>query len=113
MVKSRAQVLDQTFSALADPHRRQILDLLGTGPLSLSELATPLDISLPGVLKHVRALEDARLVETRKQGRVRSCQLTRRPLDDAARWIERRRLRWERQLDQFVRHVGAAQEASR
>jgi DNA-binding transcriptional ArsR family regulator len=98
MVKSRAPVLDRTFSALADPHRREILDLLGAGPLSLSELAAPLDMSLPGALKHVRALEEARLVETHKRGRVRTCQLARRPLDDAARWIEQRGVRWERQL---------------
>jgi DNA-binding transcriptional ArsR family regulator len=111
VVKSRAPVLDRTFSALADTHRRQILDLLGAGPLSLSELATPLEISLPGVLKHVRALEEARLVETHKRGRVRSCQLARRPLDDAARWIEQRRLRWERQLDRFAQHLEGAGEA--
>lgn len=106
-------MLDRTFSALADPHRREILDLLGSGPLSLSDLAAPLDISLPGALKHVRALEEARLVETHKRGRVRSCQLTRRPLDDVARWIEQRRVRWERQLDQFVRSVEAVQGATR
>jgi DNA-binding transcriptional ArsR family regulator len=113
MVKSRAPLLDRTFSALADPHRREILDLLGAGPLSLSELAAPLDLSLPGALKHVRALEQARLVETHKRGRVRSCQLARRPLDDAARWIEQRRVRWERQLDQFVRSVEGVQGARR
>lgn len=105
MVKSRAPVLDRTFSALADTHRRQILDLLGAGPLSLSELATPLDISLPGVLKHVRTLEEARLVETHKHGRVRSCRLAPRPLDDAAQWIDQRRERWGRRLDRFARHV--------
>jgi DNA-binding transcriptional ArsR family regulator len=108
MVQYSAAVLDRAFSALADPHRRAILDRLGGGPLSISELAAPLEMSLPGVLKHVRALEEARLVETHKQGRIRWCQLTRRPLDGASRWIEQRRVRWERQLDQFVQHVEAA-----
>jgi DNA-binding transcriptional ArsR family regulator len=72
-----------------------------------------MNISLPGILKHVRALEDARLVTTRKEGRIRTCQLTRRPLDDAARWIDQRRLRWERQLDQFARHVERVEGATR
>jgi DNA-binding transcriptional ArsR family regulator len=108
VVQFRARVLDRTFSALADSHRRQILDRLGTGPLSISSLAAPLEMSLPGVLKHVRVLEEAHLVETYKQGRVRWCQLTPRPLDQASTWIAHRRERWERQLDQFVQHVEAA-----
>ena len=94
-----SSVLDRTFSALADPHRRQILDRLGTGPVSVSDLAAPLRMSLPGVLKHVRTLEDAHLVETTKEGRTRWCQLRRRPLDDAARWIDQRRDRWDGRLD--------------
>jgi DNA-binding transcriptional ArsR family regulator len=105
--------MDRTFSALADPHRREILDRLGAGPLSISELAGPLDMSLPGVLKHVRALEEARLVETHKHGRTRWCQLTRRPLDEAAEWIEQRRVRWERRLDRFGQHVESARGATR
>jgi DNA-binding transcriptional ArsR family regulator len=98
-------VLDRTFSALADSHRRQILDRLGAGPVSISDLAGPLDMSLPGVLKHVRALEEARLVETHKEGRTRWCQLSRRPLDETARWIEERRERWSRRLDRFEQLV--------
>jgi DNA-binding transcriptional ArsR family regulator len=97
----RSQVLDRTFSALADAHRRQILDWLGDGPVSISDLALPLGMSLPGVLKHVRALEAAQLVETRKQGRTRWCRLGERPLDNAAAWIEERRTLWSRRLDRF------------
>jgi DNA-binding transcriptional ArsR family regulator len=108
-----ARALDRTFGALADPHRRQILDRLGAGPVSVSELAAPLDMSLPGVLKHVRALEEARLVETTKHGRTRWCQLSRRPLDDAAQWIEQRRLRWDRRLDRFVVDVEATSTTTR
>jgi DNA-binding transcriptional ArsR family regulator len=93
--------LDRTFSALADAHRRQILDWLGDGPVSISELAAPLGMSLPGVLKHVRALEAAQLVETRKQGRTRWCRLRERPLDGAAAWIDERRSLWARRLDRF------------
>jgi DNA-binding transcriptional ArsR family regulator len=97
----RSQALDRTFSALADAHRRQILDWVGDGPVSISDLAVPLGMSLPGVLKHVRALEAAQLVETRKQGRTRWCRLGDRPLDNAAAWIGERRTLWSRRLDRF------------
>ena len=100
-VVQRSQGLDWTFSALADAHRRQILDWLGEGPVSISELAAPLGMSLAGVLKHVRALEEAQLVETRKQGRTRWCRLGERPLDIAAAWIDERRELWAQRLDRF------------
>ncbi len=58
-------------------------------------------MSLPGVLKHVRALEEAQLVETRKTGRTRWCQLGPRPLDTAAGWIDEQRKQWERRIDRF------------
>lgn len=105
MVRYMAPVLDRTFAALSDAHRRDILDRLGEGPLSISELAAPFEMSLPAVMKHVRILEEAKLVETRKEGRVRWCRLAGRPLDGAARWIEDRRGRWERRLDLFARQV--------
>jgi DNA-binding transcriptional ArsR family regulator len=95
------QELDRTFSALGDAHRRTILDRLGAGPVSISELAVPLGMSLPGVLKHVRALEAAELVVTRKEGRTRWCRLRERPLDDAAAWIDERRTLWATRLDRF------------
>ena len=92
MTQPWSAVLEATLSALSDANRRQILDRLATGPVSISELAVRLDMSLPGVLKHVRALEDTHLVETQKRGRTRWCRLRDRPLDDAATWIEERRL---------------------
>lgn len=100
-----SDLLDRTFSALADPHRRQILDRLGSGPVSISQLASPLGMSLPGVLKHVRALEAAQLVDTYKGGRTRWCQLRARPLDRAAAWIDERRSLWEGRIDRFARHI--------
>jgi DNA-binding transcriptional ArsR family regulator len=112
MVQYGAPALDRTFSALADTHRRQILDRLEAGPVSVSTLAGPLDMSLPGVLKHVRALEEAGLVETLKQGRTRWCRLTPRPLDDAARWIEQRRDRWEGRLEGFARSIDRTKGAT-
>src|ERR1700735_3957001 len=89
-------VLDRTFGALADPTRREILERLAEGPASVSELARPLGMSMPGLLKHVRILEQAQLVSTRKQGRVRECRLDPGQLDDAERWIQDRRRRWGR-----------------
>jgi len=99
MVKS--QVLDRTFSALSDPTRRDILERLAFGPVSVSELARPIGISLPGVLKHIRILEEANLVTTGKSGRTRECRLGPEQMQDATRWIERYRQQWDRQLDQL------------
>ncbi|MGH9024784.1 MAG: ArsR/SmtB family transcription factor [Acidimicrobiia bacterium] len=110
MVQRSGTVLDRTFSALADTHRRQILDRVSEGPVSISELAGPLGMSLPGLLKHVRALEEARLVETHKRGRTRWCQLGQRPLDSAAAWIEDRRKLWDRRIDRFERHTEDSKE---
>lgn len=99
MVKS--QTLDRTFSALADPTRRDVLDRLALAPASITELARPYGISLPGMLKHVRILEQADLVTTRKDGRTREVSLTPERMDDASRWIELHRERWERRLDRL------------
>jgi DNA-binding transcriptional ArsR family regulator len=93
--------LDRTFSALSDPTRRDILERLADGPATISELAHPLDISLPGLMKHVRILERAALVTTEKRGRTRHCRLGPARLDDAAEWIQLYRNRWERRLDRL------------
>jgi DNA-binding transcriptional ArsR family regulator len=99
MVKSDR--LDRTFSALADPTRRDILVRLSRGPATISELAEPFDFSLPGVMKHVRILEEAKLVTSEKRGRIRECRLGPERLDDATRWIETQRRGWERRLDRL------------
>jgi DNA-binding transcriptional ArsR family regulator len=99
MVKS--QTLDRTFAALADPTRRDVLDRLALAPASITELARPYGISLPGMLKHVRILEEADLVTTRKQGRAREVALGPAGMRDAERWIELHRERWERRLDRL------------
>jgi DNA-binding transcriptional ArsR family regulator len=99
MVKS--QPLDRTFSALSDPTRRDILERLSTRPASISELARPYGISLPGILKHVRILEEANLVTTEKKGRTRECRLGPERMDDVTWWIERYRTQWERRLDRL------------
>jgi DNA-binding transcriptional ArsR family regulator len=99
MVKS--QTLDRTFNALADPTRRDFLERLSLGPASISELARPHGISLPGALKHVRILEEASLVTTRKLGRTRECRLGPSEMEDVTRWIERHRAQWDRRLDRL------------
>ena len=99
MVKS--QTLDRTFSALSDPRRRDILERMQLGPASISELARPSGISLPGVMKHVRILEEANLVTTEKKGRTRECRLGPEQMDDVTAWIERYREQWERRLDRL------------
>jgi DNA-binding transcriptional ArsR family regulator len=101
----QSQVLDRTFSALSDPTRREILDRLARGPASISELAEPIGISLPGVLKHVRILEKARLVTTSKEGRRRECQLAPGDMEEVTDWIEHFRRVWERRLDRLEAYV--------
>ncbi len=98
-------VLDRTFSALSDPTRRDILERLSTGPASISELARPIGISLPGVMKHVRILEEANLVTTEKHGRIRECRLAPGDIDEVTRWIERYREQWERRLDRLEAYI--------
>jgi len=99
MVKS--QTLDRTLAALADPRRRDILERLQRGPASMSQLAEPYGISLPGVMKHVRILEEAHLVSTEKRGRIRECRVDPGYMEDASAWIEHYRQQWERRLDRL------------
>ena len=72
MIKSKVSI-DRVLHALADPTRRTIVDRLSRGPLSVSRLATPLDMTLTAVAQHLQVLEDSRLVHTEKVGRVRTC----------------------------------------
>jgi DNA-binding transcriptional ArsR family regulator len=93
--------VDQTFAALGDPTRLEIVTRLSRGPASVSELAAPHAMSLRAVLKHVQVLEDAGLVRTVKDGRVRRCTLSTRDIETAARWMEQLRQRWERRIDRL------------
>jgi DNA-binding transcriptional ArsR family regulator len=97
--------LDSTFSALSDPTRRTILTTLQRGHASVTELARPHDISMPAVLKHLRVLEQAGLIEQKKTGRVRTCRLTVAPMQQAADWLSLYRVFWENQLDNLGRFL--------
>jgi DNA-binding transcriptional ArsR family regulator len=103
MVKSQTlgRTLDRTLAALADPRRRDILERLQGGPASMSQLAEPYGISLPGVMKHVRILEEASLVTTEKKGRTRECRLGPEQMDDVIWWVERFRRQWQHRLDRL------------
>ena len=102
----QSQVLDRTFSALADPTRRDILERLAAGPASVTELAEPYGISLPGMLKHIAILERADLVASEKRGRTRRCRLGPADMDEASDWIEHQRALWERQFDRLDSYLG-------
>ena len=97
--------LDGTLSALADPTRRVILERLGRGPATITELAKPLRMSLTGLGKHVRILEEARLLTTEKIGRARECRLGPERLEEVTRWIDAYRRRWELHLDRLERYI--------
>ena len=93
--------VDRTLSALADPTRRSVLERLGRGQASITELAEPFGISLTGMKKHVRVLEEVQLVATEKVGRTRRCSLGSRRLDDLEEWIETYRRMLDERLDRF------------
>ncbi len=100
MVQYQEQ-LDRTFAALSDPTRRGILERLGRGNATISELAEPFGISLTGLKKHVQVLEDADLVRSEKVGRTRLCSLGPQDLDSVQRWILGYRLMLEERLDRL------------
>lgn len=93
------QSLDRTFSALADPTRRAILERLRSGGATISELAGPAGMSLTGLKKHVRVLEEAGLLSSEKRGRSRHCRLGPRRLEDVETWLEEYRRGWEERFD--------------
>jgi DNA-binding transcriptional ArsR family regulator len=86
--------LDTSFAALSDVTRRGVLEQLARGDASITELAQRFDMTLTGMKKHVGVLEDAGLVATEKVGRVRTCKLGPRKLEEEAAWLERYRQLW-------------------
>jgi DNA-binding transcriptional ArsR family regulator len=96
------QKLDRTFAALADPTRRAILERLGQGSATISELAEPSGMTLTGLKKHVQVLEEAALVSTEKVGRVRRCSLGPRDLNEVQLWLDRYRRMLDERLDRLA-----------
>src|SRR5512144_1964467 len=105
MVKYNDDRLDATFAALADPTRRRVLNALQAGSRPVSELAAGADMSLPGFLKHLRALEDAGLLRREKAGRVVTCTLDAGPLRAAAGWLGKYEAFWNERLDALARYL--------
>jgi len=97
----RDTTLDLAFQALADPTRRAMVDRLVQGPATVSELAKPLAMSLPGVMQHLAVLEASGLVVSEKIGRTRTCRIEPKVLTQAEHWIAERRALWERRLDRL------------
>ncbi len=99
MVQYSAARLDASFAALSDATRRGVLEALGHGEASITELANRFQMTLTGMKKHVAVLEAAGLVTSKKIGRVRTCRLVVSGLADEAAWIERYRQRWALRFD--------------
>jgi len=93
--------LSLLFHALADPTRRSMLARLAEGPAQVSDLAAPTGLRLPTVMKHLGVLEDAGLIATSKDGRVRTCAIVPEALQPARSWLDEQRAIWEARLDRL------------
>ena len=105
MVQYHQTHVDASFAALSDATRRGVLEVLGKSDASITELAAKFHMTLTGMKKHVGVLEEAGLVATQKIGRVRTCKLGSRRLEEEVAWIDNYRQRWEKRFDALDRVV--------
>jgi DNA-binding transcriptional ArsR family regulator len=105
MVQYSPGRLDRSFAALSDATRRGVLERLGRGDASITDLAAKFHMTLTGMKKHVTLLEEAGLVSTEKVGRVRTCKLGPRRLEAETAWIERYRQLWDARFDELDKVV--------
>lgn len=106
MVKQKDPALDLVFAALSDSTRRDVLERLGDGgPHTVTELAQPHGMSLPGFMKHLAVLEAAGLIARSKEGRVVRCELDAAPMQEAAMWMARYQRFWSERLDALGRYL--------
>jgi len=105
MLQYKSQPLDLAFQALSDPGRRAMVERLSFGSASVSELAKPLPMTLSAVVQHLKILEEAGLVKSRKVGRVRTCTLEIRMMTQVEIWIAERKRFWEQQYDQLEAYL--------
>jgi DNA-binding transcriptional ArsR family regulator len=108
-----ADHLSITFGALADPTRRAILARLAKGETSVTELAKPFDMTLPAISKHLKVLERAGLITRSRDAQWRPCRLKAQRLEEAADWVERYRVYWERSFDRLDEHLRELQRMDR
>jgi DNA-binding transcriptional ArsR family regulator len=100
-MKRKKPNIDDIFHALGDATRRAMMERLSQGPMSVSRLAEPFDMTLAAVVQHLQVLEECGLVQTEKVGRVRSCRIEPTGLDAMEKWIRARRSVWELRLDRL------------
>ena len=105
MVKYEKPSLNGVFGALAAPTRRRIVELLASGPVTVTEVASHFRISLPAVSKHLRVLEQAGIIRRQKRGREHRLGLRGRPMEDASRWLDQYRRFWEESFDAFSEYL--------
>ena len=102
--------LSATFAALADPTRRAILARLAMGEATVTELAAPFDMSLPGISKHLKVLQRAGLIEQGRQAQWRPCRLQPAPLRSVADWVGQYRRHWEESFERLDAYLRELQE---
>jgi len=102
--------LSLTFSALADPTRRQILARLANGELSVTQLAEPFEMTMPGVSKHLKVLERAGLIVRGREAQWRPAKLQAEPLKEVADWVEQYRKNWEESFDKLDAYLKTIQK---
>jgi len=100
-MSDRKPDIDRIFHALGDPTRRAMVERLSTGPVSVSQLAEPFNMTLAAVVQHLQILEESGIVRTEKIGRVRTCRVDPKGLDAVQQWLEARRSPWEKRLDRL------------
>jgi DNA-binding transcriptional ArsR family regulator len=105
-----ADPLSVTFAALADPTRRAILARLALGEATVTELAAPFDMSLPGISKHLKVLQRAGLIEQGRQAQWRPCRLQAEPLRNVADWVGQYRRHWEESFDRLDAYLRDLQD---
>jgi DNA-binding transcriptional ArsR family regulator len=110
MVQHSSLDLDRILGAVSDPTRRAILDRLSRGPARISDLAQPFSMSLTGFCKHVRVLEEARLVRRTRRGRDNTLALSPQPLRDASRWFLKYEQFWNTRLDRLEQFFAKQKE---
>ena len=107
---AEVEALDRVFFAISDPVRRAILERLESGPLLVSEIAAPFEISLQAVSRHIQVLVRAGLVSQARTGRISRCSLDAEPLADAAQWLNRYAKYWQGQFEALAQHLISLQK---
>lgn len=107
----KAANLHRVFHALGDPTRRAIVERLSEAPISVSQLAQPLAITLAAVVQHLQILEESGLVRTEKTGRVRTCRIEPKGFNAMEQWIRDRKTTWERRFDRLTDFLSEPEEA--